>query len=149
MLISQKSQYALRAVFELSRHYGQGPLRAPQIAKAQAIPPKFLGIILHQLRQGGFVESRRGNEGGYLLSIPPKELTVGLILNFMEGPVVPVDCVTPGGQRRCPLGGRCVFMSLWQRARDAVNAIYEGTTLQDLVDQDRQNACQYVHSFDI
>ncbi len=149
MLISQKSQYALRAIFELARHVGQGPLRAPQIAEAQAIPPKFLGAILHQLRRGGFVESRRGNEGGYLLAVPPRELTVGRVLRFMEGPVGPVDCLTPNAKRRCPLDGGCVFMPLWQRVQDAVNGIYDGTTLQDLLDQDRQNAARQAPSFEI
>jgi len=149
MLISQKSQYALRAVFELSRRYGQGPVRASLVAEAQAIPPNFLAIILHQLKQGGFVESKRGHDGGYILARPPGRITVGALLRFIEGPVGPVECLTPAGKHQCPLDGHCAFMPLWQRVQDAVNAIYDGTTLQDLVDQDRQQCRRYVPSFSI
>jgi Rrf2 family protein len=149
MLLSQKSQYALRAVFELARRHGQGPVRAPQIAEAQAVPPKFLGVILHQLKQAGFVESKRGQEGGYVLARHPRDLTVGELLRFIEGPVGPVDCLTPSGKNHCPLDGQCVFMPLWQRVQDAVNAIYDGTTLQDLLDQEQQRTGSYVPSFTI
>ena len=79
MAISQKCQYALRAVFELAKHYGQGPVKIADIAKAQAIPLRFLEVILSQLRQGGFAGSRRGNEGGYLLVRSPREFATGHI----------------------------------------------------------------------
>lgn len=59
MNVSQKCQYALRAVFELAKRRGEGPTTVADIAKAQAIPAKFLELILGQLRQGGFTESRR------------------------------------------------------------------------------------------
>ena len=77
MRISKKCQYALRAVFELAvRNTGQ-PVKIQQIAGAQNIPPRFLEVILNQLRHAGFVESRRGNEGGYMLAPGAEELTVG------------------------------------------------------------------------
>ena len=149
MLLSQKSQYALRAIYELSVRHGQGPVRAPQIAEAQAIPSNFLGIILHQLKQAGFVESKRGHDGGYVLARHPRDLTVGELLRFIEGPVGPVDCLTPSGKHQCRLDGNCAFMPLWQRVQDAVNAIYDGTTFQDLVDQEQQRRGKYVPSFTI
>jgi len=68
--VSQKSRYALKAVLELSFRYGQGPISISQIARAQAIPARFLEAILAQLKRGGFVASRRGNEGGYILARP-------------------------------------------------------------------------------
>ncbi len=68
MLVSQKSQYALRAVFELARRNGGLPVKIADIAEAQAIPQRFLEVIMNQLKQGGFVESRRGKRGGYLLA---------------------------------------------------------------------------------
>ena len=63
MYVSQKCQYALRAIFELCQHRERTPVRTADIAEAQAIPPKFLELILGELRQGGFVESRRGARG--------------------------------------------------------------------------------------
>ncbi len=71
MVLSQKSQYAVRAVFELAKKEGSGPVKAANIAAAQFIPVRFLENILGQLRQAGIVESVRGKEGGYRLAGRP------------------------------------------------------------------------------
>jgi Rrf2 family protein len=85
MRISKKCQYGLQAVFELAvRKTGQ-PVKIHQIAGAQNIPPRFLEVILNQLRHAGFVESRRGNEGGYMLARDAEELTVGQVIRCMTG----------------------------------------------------------------
>ena len=135
MLVSQKCRYALRAVFELALRYGKGPVKVSEIAEAQAIPPKFLEVILNQLKQGGFVESRRGNVGGYLLSRQPGKLTVGEVIYFMQGPVNMVDCLEGSSQERCPLWGKCVFLPMWQKAQEAISGVYDNTTFEELVDQ--------------
>ncbi len=90
MSVSQKCQYALRAVFELASRHGDAPTSIREIAQAQAIPPKFLELILVQLRKAGFVESRRGAHGGYFLAVGPAALTVGEIIRFIDGPIAPV-----------------------------------------------------------
>lgn len=77
MLLSQTCQYALRAVFEMAKRSGGGPIKIDAIARAQSIPPRFLAAILNQLKQGGFVESRRGADGGYRLRQAPDNLSVG------------------------------------------------------------------------
>ena len=148
MGVSQKCQYALRAVFELAKRHGKGPTKIGQVAKVQAIPPRFLELILAELKHGGFVESRRGVHGGYLLSVLPAELVVGQIIRYVEGPVAPVACMDEGGGSDCPLHGDCAFMDLWQRARDAVSEVYDGTTFQDLIDEERSGA-PYVASYAI
>ena len=102
-MVSQKCQYALRAVFELAKRHGRGPVRIGAVAKAQAIPPRFLEVILNQLKQAGFVESRRGNEGGYLLARAPERLTVGEIVRFVEGPIRPVTCTPDSTETACSL----------------------------------------------
>jgi Rrf2 family cysteine metabolism transcriptional repressor len=138
-MVSQKCQYAIRALFELSRRYGQGPVKISEIAEAQAIPLRFLQIILHQLRHAGFVESRRGAEGGYFLSRQPSRVTVGEIVKFVEGPLVPVACMTSSkAASDCSLHGRCVFTGMWQRAAKAMSEVYEGTSFQDLVEDQKQ-----------
>jgi len=70
MRVSQKCQYAIRAIFELAKHYGEGTLKTADIAKAQAIPARFLEVILSELRQAAFVESRRGKAGKKAISLP-------------------------------------------------------------------------------
>ena len=130
--LSQKCQYGLRAIYELARREGREATPMAEIAEAQAIPPRFLEVILSQLRQGGFVLSRRGAEGGYLLARDPDELAVGEIIRYLEGPLGPVGCMV-GDTDDCALYGRCNFTGLWRRARDAVAEVYDSTTFADLV----------------
>jgi len=139
MSVSQKCQYALRAAFHLAKYRESTPITIAQIAKAQVIPPRFLELILAELRQGGFVESRRGRGGGYLLVGRPDGLTVGRIIRFVDGPMAPVKCVASDASAEldCPLHGNCAFMDMWYRARDAVADVYDNTTFQDLIDVER------------
>ena len=135
--ISQKCQYALRALFELAKRYGQGYISVPRIAEAQAIPAKFLEAILGQLRQAELVVSRRGVEGGYMLARRPEALAVGEVIRLIEGPIRPVGCVAGGGAD-CPFRGRCAFMDMWRRAQKAVSEVYDSTTFHDLLQVEAQ-----------
>ncbi len=135
-MVSQKCQYAIRAVFELARRHGQGPVKISDIAEAQAIPLRFLEVILSQLRRVGLVQSKRGAEGGYLMARRPDRVTVGEIVKFVEGPQVPVACMTDKDARGCILYGNCVFMDMWRRVEKAVSDVYDQTSFQDLVDDE-------------
>ncbi|HAU38794.1 MAG TPA: Rrf2 family transcriptional regulator [Phycisphaerales bacterium] len=147
MNLSQKCQYGLRAMFELAKRNSQGPLSIPQIAEAQAIPPRFLEQILTQLKHAGYVESRRGVQGGYLLASTPYEVTVGEIIRLFEGPLSPVKCLAGQGGGDCPLLGDCAFIELWERAQAAVEEVYDSTSLQDLIDRERAAAARRTVNF--
>ena len=143
MLVSQKCQYALRAIFELSRNHGNRPCRIGDIAQAQAIPQRFLEVILSQLKQAGFVVSHRGAEGGYLLARRPSEIQVGEVIEFIQGPLAPAQCVPQPpqpGHGNCALHGDCVFVELWAQVQQAIAGIYESTTFQDLLDREKSKA---------
>lgn len=137
MIVTQKCQYAMRAVFELAKREGRGPVKINEIAETQAIPQRFLENILNQLKQGGVVESRRGKEGGYLLARPAAELTAGTIIRLVEGTIYSVECTTAPSDERCPLWGDCVFLPLWDRARKALEGVYDNTTFAELVLQEK------------
>ena len=147
MNVSQKCQYGLRAIFELAKRQGLGPTTIGQIAETQAIPPRFLELILGQLRQGGFVESRRGIHGGYLLAVCPGTLSVGEIIRFIDGPLAPVRCIAGDKKKDCPLYGSCAFLSTWKRAEDAVAKVYDETTFEDLMNEERAASDKYVASY--
>ncbi len=85
MNISVKGEYALHAIFDLALQKAGEPIKIAEIARRQKIPQKFLELILAGLKQGGFVESRRGAEGGYLLSRTPEAITVGQVMRYVEG----------------------------------------------------------------
>jgi Rrf2 family cysteine metabolism transcriptional repressor len=146
MQISQKCQYALRAVFELARRAREAPVKVGDIAEAQAIPPRFLEVILNQLKGGGFVESRRGASGGYFLARSPDELTMGEIIRFVEGPFKPVSCTVGDSAERCPLYGECVFLDVWEEAGKAMSDVFDGTTFRDLIKRPNRKGV-YVSSY--
>jgi Rrf2 family protein len=144
---SQKCQYALRAVYELAKRSEEGPVSVSEVAAAQAIPPRFLELILGELRKAGYVLSHRGPQGGYELAVGPADLTVGTIIRFIDGPVAPVGCIAGNKPQQCSLFGRCAFLSMWQRAQQAVEEVYDGTTFQDLIDQHEQAARHLVANY--
>ncbi len=122
MGLSLKCQYAVRALFELAKREGDGLVRLRDIADAQHIPRRYLENILNELRRGGFVQSKRGKDGGFLLNRPATDISVGDVVRFIEDSVHPVDCVA---DHLCPLTGRCVFLGLWDEARRAVEKVYD------------------------
>jgi Rrf2 family transcriptional regulator, cysteine metabolism repressor len=135
-MVSQKCQYSIRAVFELAKRYGQGPIKIKDIAEAQAIPTRFLEVILNQLQRGGFVRSKRGAEGGYALVPTPDQIFVGDIVQFVEGPLSPVACMTSTSDNGCALQGNCVFIDVWDRAAQALSDVYDKTSFQDLLNKE-------------
>jgi Rrf2 family protein len=130
MFISQKCQYALRAVFELAKRRGHGPTKIAEIAGAQEIPLRFLEVILNQLRQSEFIGSARGRDGGYFLTRPPGQLTVGHVLRVID-PAFPavgdrrIDDDTPTGE--------AVLRDLWKDVGDAISDVLDNTTFETLV----------------
>ena len=149
MAFSQKTVYALRATYELARRQGQGPVSIPQLAEVQAIPPRFLENILIQLKQSGIVESVRGKEGGYMLARSANLVKVGDVLRAIEGSMYPVNCLGGKAQDNCPMRDDCVFLPMWRQALDAMLAVYDGTSLGDLVLQGMQSRERYVATYSI
>jgi Rrf2 family cysteine metabolism transcriptional repressor len=137
MQVSQKTQYALRAMFELAQRHGCGPTRIGDIAERQAIPARFLEGILNQLRQAGLLRSVRGSRGGYELALEPAEISVGDMMRIVEGPIAPTECLDEG-EGGCPLYGSCAFEPMWRRAAEALAAVYDGTTFADLLEEDKR-----------
>jgi Rrf2 family transcriptional regulator, cysteine metabolism repressor len=142
MNLSGKGEYALAAIFDLAAHHNGEPIKIAQVAKRQKIPQKFLELILAALKQGGFVESRRGAEGGYLLARVPELITVGEVLRFIESSR---EAGTRGGHRHV----ESPFTGLWRQVDDAVSRILDHTTFAQLARDwtDRQN--RYVHDWTI
>ena len=134
----RKNQYALRAILELAKHRGEGPTKISDIATAQAIPLRFLEVILNQLKGSGLINAKRGFYGGYYLTRAPEQITVADIMSFMQRPVKPAQCAACVAKVNCPHGYRCAFMALWNRVNRAIQQVYTETTIQDLLDNDRQ-----------
>jgi Rrf2 family protein len=134
----RKNQYALRAVFELAKNRGKGPTKISRIADAQSIPLRFLEVILNKLKGSGLIDAKRGFYGGYYLTRSPEQITVADIMSFMQGPAKPALCAACVAKVKCPYGHRCAFSAMWNRVNRAILQVYTETTIQNLLDNDRQ-----------
>ncbi|NNG00458.1 MAG: Rrf2 family transcriptional regulator [Desulfobacteraceae bacterium] len=134
MFFSQrKTQYALRAIYELAKRHGEGPTKISEIAKVQGIPTRFLEVILNQLKASGMVESKRGFYGGYRLIRQPGDITIGDVLRYMQKSAGHSACIACVAEESCPFDGNCVFSDMWKRVHTEVYKIFDGTTIEDLV----------------
>lgn len=146
MNISVKSEYALKAVFDLAAQYlGAGaassataPVKIADIAKRQRIPQKFLELILAGLKQSGFVDSRRGAEGGYLLARSPDKITVGEVLRAVEN----VKSLARS-QSEDP------FTDIWMRVDKAVSDVLDQTSFAELARSWQEKHTHYVPNWEI
>ena len=134
----KKNQYALRAIFELAKHQGRGPVKISEIAGIQSIPLRFLEVILSQLKGSGLVESKRGFYGGYFLTRSPDKISVGDVLRFMDKPSRADHCPACVSKRNCPFSGNCAFASMWNQVNDAIFQIYDDTSIQDLLNNEKR-----------
>ncbi len=134
MNTSVKGEYALQAIFDLASQQNSEPVKIADIARRQKIPQKFLELILAGLKQGGFVESRRGAEGGYLLAKPASAITVGEVLRFVDG-------AQQHGKKSPRRKTESPFTDMWQQVDSAVSEIVDKTTFADLLRSwaDKQN----------
>ena len=134
--ISKKTKYALEALYSLSRHYGEGPILVHSVATEEGIPLKFLQAILLELRNRGVVTSKKGRAGGYELSQPPENVTVGTVIRMIEGPLAPLPCARENNYRRCDEckdAQTCGTRIVMRRVRDAIAQILDSTTLADVI----------------
>lgn len=141
MNISVKGEYALQAIFDLAVNAGAEPVKIAEIARRQKIPQKFLELILASLKQGGFVESRRGAEGGYMLARRPETISVGDVLHFVEG--------RQEERARLRRQTDSPFADLWERADSAINTVLDSTTFAQLVREWTDKHSRFVPNWEI
>ena len=139
MNISSKGNYALLTVFDLASQKTGKPVKIASIAQRQNIPQKFLELILLALKQGGFVESHRGSEGGYALARRPESITVGEVLRSVDG--------SPTKQKGFKRPGP--FTELWHNVDKAIAGIVDRTTFASILRDWEEKQSTYVHDFEI
>jgi len=140
MKISQKGLYALQAMMMLARHYQQGAIKIREIAYEEALPEKFLELILLELKNARLVESVRGAKGGYQLRRAPAEVTLGEIIRLIDGPLAPFG---DADQLRALIERDLPQRALYQvflDVRDAAARILDHTTLADLISEEQSRS---------
>ena len=139
MNVSVKGDYALHAIFDLALQPPGEPIKIADIARRQKIPQKFLELILAGLKQGGFVESRRGAEGGYMLARAADAITVGEVVRQVENKK----------QARGVSARDDPFADMWKSVDDAVSGILDRTTFAELARRWQEKQTRYVPNWEI
>jgi Rrf2 family protein len=136
MKLSTREQYGVRAMVELARFYGQGPLPLAKVSRLQDISLAYLEQIVASLREAGLLVSTRGAHGGYHLAREPQAITVGDVLRALEGPIALVVCASEVRQTgRCEREEMCLTRPVWEKVRDSIVTALDSTTLADLTEQ--------------
>jgi Rrf2 family protein len=134
--ITYKGDYALKALFQLALKYDRGDgnvMSIGEIARLGDMPTKFLEQILLVLRKGGFVKSKRGINGGFVLAKPPRDITVGEVIRFIEGPIEPIGCIEKEDYKGCKDLAGCIFRNIWKDVKNAISIVVDTLTFEELV----------------
>ena len=136
----------MRALLDLSLREDAKATLIQDIADRQNIPLKFLQQILSSLKVAGFLQSRKGPGGGYVLAKPPEEITLGAVIRAMDGSLAPISCVSVTNFQDCgcPNPSTCVLRVTFKEVRDAMARVLDETTFAEL--RDRQRAADGVPS---
>ena len=135
-MLSSKAKYGLKAMVHLARREAEGAVVIQEIADAERIPKKFLDTILLELKLNGLLNSKKGKGGGYTLSRPAAQITVGNIVRILDGPLAPVQCVSRTAYRRCDDcqdENACAVRQVMGEVRDAISAILDHCSLADMI----------------
>jgi len=134
MKLSAREQYGLRAMIELGRRHGCGPVSLSEVAEVQGLSLGYLEQIVPFLKEAGLVESTRGARGGYDLTMSPGEITVGDVIRALEeGAIVPLKCIMGHEEQAlCSREGICAARDVWRKMHEGIVGVLDSTTLADL-----------------
>lgn len=134
-MLTNKGKYGLKAMVHLAGLERGQPALVADIAAVNAIPKKFLDAILGELRNAGFVQSKKGRGGGYVLARPAEEIMVGHIIRALDGPLAPFSCASRTYYRPCedcPDEDRCSVRLMMLEVRSAISAVLDHRSLADM-----------------
>jgi Rrf2 family protein len=136
MSLSSRSRYAIRMLLYLGLHEGEGLVRLKDIAQKQKLPLSYLENLVSPLQAKGILRTAAGYRGGVCLSKRPEEIRLSEVVELMEGPIAPAECV--GNPQDYPDAEHCAIRDVWSEVKQAAQAVLESKTLQDLVRLQRQ-----------
>src|ERR1700743_3856071 len=135
-MLSKKTKYAIKALVVLGKNADKPPMQISKIAEEEKIPKKFLEQILLDMRNAGFLYSKKGAGGGYALNKDPKEIFLVSVMRITDGPIAMVPCASLNFYHKCDecqsemtCGIRDVFIDV----RDATLKILTETSIADII----------------
>ena len=141
MRITSSIEYATRLMVTLAREHGRGAMTADRLAAADNIPADYVAQLLVKLRRAGLVEGRRGATGGYTLSRPPADVTLGQVARAVEGRIFEDVCGKyEKGDKDCRQQSGCGISPVWKRLGALITEFFDGITLAALLEE-KPGAC--------
>ena len=135
MKVPMKVDYGVRALVDLAAYYGDRTVQTAEIAGRQGIPEAYLDQLLTTLHKFGFIRSRRGPLGGHALAKDPTEISLGMIVETLEGTTPLLDCLAEPDE--CAFSHSCAQRDIWRSVDETVHNLLGATTVADLAH--RQN----------
>jgi Rrf2 family protein len=139
-MLSKKTKYAIKALVLLAKNKTGVPMHIAEIAEQENIPKKYLEGILGELRNAGFLYSKKGSGGGYVLGKPPEDILLVNVVRLTDGPVAMVSCASLNYYHQCEecndeqtCGIRTTFIAI----RDASLQILTQTSIADLIQKEK------------
>jgi Rrf2 family protein len=134
-MLTKKGKYGLKAMVHLAGRLPGEATLVTEIATVNDIPKKFLDTILGELRNAGFVNSKKGKGGGYTLARPAHEIRVGHVIRVLDGPLSPIQCASQSSYRRCDDcedENHCAVRLIMCEARRAIATVLDNRTLAEM-----------------
>lgn len=134
-MLTKKAKYGLKAMVYLAGVEPGKTALVADVASNEQIPKKFLDAILSELRNAGFVHSKKGKGGGYMLARPPAEISVGNLVRALDGPLAPIQCASRRLYRKCEDcvdETHCAVRLVMLEARDAIARVLDNTSLEQM-----------------
>ena len=134
MRLSRRSEYGLRALVDLVRHDGAGPVALGALAQRNSLPTKFLEQIMATLKHGGIVRTTLGSHGGYEMAADASTVSIGRVIRLLDGALAPLPCVSLRyyGRCSCPDEATCPLRDVMIDVRDVMLEILDKETLAEL-----------------
>ena len=142
MRIPMKVDYGVRALVELAMHYGEGQVQTSEIASKQGIPESYLVQLMTTMNRCGFVQSRRGPQGGHMLAMEPSTINLHMIMTTLDGNNSPLDCITYPTD--CIFADSCAQQEIWKSVEEAVENVLTNITLEHLAHRQNYLSAQNV-----
>ena len=131
MKLSTRSRYGTRMMLDMAQHYDEGPIQIGDIAKRQDISVKYLEQLIIPLKKANYVESVRGPKGGHMLAKSPEKITVGEIVELLEGGINLSRCIE--NPRICDRSDTCLTRGVWETATRAMYDKLNSITLSKMI----------------
>jgi len=141
MKLSTKCRYGVRAVFEIAKNFNKTPTKRKDIAKQQDLDESYLENILIDLKNANIVSSIRGVNGGFVLKMQPRTITILRIVESLQGTLTPLECLID--TTVCKKVESCVTRPVWQKLKEAQEEVLGSFTIQDLLDSENNASTEY------